>query len=590
MDLKTQLETVAKNHQASIQHLETKFDRLADKQSGRPSGSLSSNTQPNPRGNNSKAYQPPQSRNEHVNVVFTRSDKSYDLPDNPNDQQNNSENPINFDRDNENEEPIRFNEISSNIATALVCFATNSTYNFSKMIFDGLVKNVNNKVSKFLMYPRHYTRRARIAQSSALPPVADEPASPVRDVSEGEACPTDSGFIADQDKATIAKSSTLPHDTAPRDNQGVISARFADDAPIKGRRIDEEEGITRRVSSDTEEIRMDEGEVAVKKTSENTKEMATVLTSMDAEQSLQGELMFPLRCKDAHLVFNWEKCHFMVKEGIVLGHKVSGVGHEVDKAKINVISKLPPPTNIKEIKDKKGTKNVATDHLSRIDNNESSDDNEVNDNFPGETLMEMNTINEPWLVDFVNYMVGDIIPKGMTYQQKNKFFSDLKQYFWEEPYLFKVCSDEMIRRCVSGPETRTILDQCHHGPTGGHYGPKVTAKKVLDLGFYWPKIIKEAHILVRLCEACQKTGNISKRDEMPLTNIQVCEIFDIWGIDFMGPFLKLHKFEYILVDVDNVSKWAEAQALLTNDARVVITFLKKLFCRFRMPKALISDR
>ncbi|GJW88397.1 hypothetical protein Tco_0163737 [Tanacetum coccineum] len=73
MDLKTQLEIVAKNHQASIQNLETKFDRIADKQSGRPSGSLPSNTQPNPKGHNFKAYQPPQSRNEHVNVVFTRS-------------------------------------------------------------------------------------------------------------------------------------------------------------------------------------------------------------------------------------------------------------------------------------------------------------------------------------------------------------------------------------------------------------------------------------------------------------------------------------------------------------------------------------
>ncbi|GKE67273.1 hypothetical protein Tco_1521434 [Tanacetum coccineum] len=105
MDLKTQLETVAKNHQASIQNLKTKFDRLADKQSGRPSGSLPSNTQPNPRGNNSKAYQPSQSRNEHVNVIFTRSGKSYDLPDNPNDQQNNSKTPINFDSDDENDEP-----------------------------------------------------------------------------------------------------------------------------------------------------------------------------------------------------------------------------------------------------------------------------------------------------------------------------------------------------------------------------------------------------------------------------------------------------------------------------------------------------
>ncbi|GKC99736.1 reverse transcriptase domain-containing protein [Tanacetum coccineum] len=143
------------------------------------------------------------------------------------------------------------------------------------------------------------------------------------------------------------------------------------------------------------------------------------------------------RCKDAHLVLNWEKYHFMVKEGIVLGHKVSGAGLEVNKAKINVISKLPPPTNIKEIKDRKGTENVAADHLSRIENDESSDDNEVDDNFPGETLMEINTKDEPWFTDFANYLVADIIPKGMTYQQKNKFFSDLKQYFWEEPYLFK---------------------------------------------------------------------------------------------------------------------------------------------------------
>ncbi|GJZ61086.1 reverse transcriptase domain-containing protein [Tanacetum coccineum] len=152
-----------------------------------------------------------------------------------------------------------------------------------------------------------------------------------------------------------------------------------------------------------------------------------------------------------------------------------------------------------EIKDKKGIENVAADHLSRIDNNETSDDSEVDDNFIGETLMEINTRDEPWFADFVNYLVGDIIPKRMTYQQKNKFFSDLKHFIWEEPYLFK-------------------------------------------------------------------------------------------GIDFMGPFPKSYKFEYILVSVDYVSKCAKAQALPANDARFVITFLKKLFCRFGMPKALISDQ
>ncbi|GJY98309.1 hypothetical protein Tco_0515219 [Tanacetum coccineum] len=105
MDIKTQLETLAKNYQALIQNLKTKFDRLADKQSGRPSGSLPSNTKPNQRGSNSKAYQPLQSRNKHVNFVFTRSGKSYDPPDNPNNQLNNYENPINFDSDDEDDEP-----------------------------------------------------------------------------------------------------------------------------------------------------------------------------------------------------------------------------------------------------------------------------------------------------------------------------------------------------------------------------------------------------------------------------------------------------------------------------------------------------
>ncbi|GJX46106.1 reverse transcriptase domain-containing protein [Tanacetum coccineum] len=128
------------------------------------------------------------------------------------------------------------------------------------------------------------------------------------------------------------------------------------------------------------------------------------------------------RCKDAHLVLNWEKCHFMVKEGIVLGHKVSEAGLEVDKAKIKVISKLPPPLISKvleafwdmpilllqefdiEIKDRKGTENVAVDHLSRIENDETSDDSAVDDNFPGETLMEINTKDEPWCADFANYL------------------------------------------------------------------------------------------------------------------------------------------------------------------------------------------
>ncbi|GJS47500.1 reverse transcriptase domain-containing protein [Tanacetum coccineum] len=102
--------------------------------------------------------------------------------------------------------------------------------------------------------------------------------------------------------------------------------------------------------------------------------------------------------------------------------------------------------------------------------------------------------------------------------------------------------------------------------------------------------LKDATDYVMRCDACQRSGNISSRSEMPQNNIQVCEVFDIWGLDFMGPFPNSKGNKYILVAVDYVPKWVEAQALPTNEARVVIRFLRRLFARFGVPKALISDR
>ncbi|GJV26458.1 reverse transcriptase domain-containing protein [Tanacetum coccineum] len=124
----------------------------------------------------------------------------------------------------------------------------------------------------------------------------------------------------------------------------------------------------------------------------------------------------------------------------------------------------------------------------------------------------------------------------MSSQQKRKFFKDVKHYFWDDPFLFKSCADQVIRRCVSGQEAFDILKACHSGPTGGHYGANYTAKKIFDSGFYWPTIYKDAHDFVTRCDICQRQGKISQRDEMPQNSIQVCEIFDMWGIDFMGPF------------------------------------------------------
>nr|GFB85675.1 reverse transcriptase domain-containing protein [Tanacetum cinerariifolium] len=102
--------------------------------------------------------------------------------------------------------------------------------------------------------------------------------------------------------------------------------------------------------------------------------------------------------------------------------------------------------------------------------------------------------------------------------------------------IFLGCADQIIRRCVAGKEAIDILNACHSGPTEGHYEANYTAKKVFDSGFYWPTIYKDAFELVKCCDSCQRQGKNSQKDEMPQNFIQICEIFDVWGIDFMGPF------------------------------------------------------
>ncbi|GJV31397.1 reverse transcriptase domain-containing protein [Tanacetum coccineum] len=184
-----------------------------------------------------------------------------------------------------------------------------------------------------------------------------------------------------------------------------------------------------------------------------------------------------------------------------------------------------------EIRDKKGAENLAADHLSRLENPHQNEfeNKEITETFPLETLgsVALRDDNAPWFADFANYHAGNFIVKGMSTQQKNKFFKDVKHYFWDDPFLFKICADQVIRRCVSGQEAFDILKACHSGPTGGHYGANYTAKKVFDLGFYWPMIYKDAHDFVTRCDICQRQGKISQRvTDMPQNTIKVCEIYE----------------------------------------------------------------
>ncbi|GJR99290.1 reverse transcriptase domain-containing protein [Tanacetum coccineum] len=255
------------------------------------------------------------------------------------------------------------------------------------------------------------------------------------------------------------------------------------------------------------------------------------------------------RCEDTNLALNWEKSHFMVKEGIVLGHKISKKGIEVDKAKIDVIAKLPTHLPSKPFElmcdasdyaigavlgqriekhfrpihyasktmteaesnytttekgmfglwfiDTKGAENYAADHLSRLENPYENvfDPKEINENFPLETLNMV-------------LLRGDPSP-----------------------------------RCSS---TSSLLAIVTHG---GHYGANYTAKKVFDFGFYWPTIYKDAHELVKNYDSCQRQGKISQRDEMPQIPSKCVKSLIVWGIDFMGHFVSRGN-KYILVAVD----------------------------------------
>ncbi|KAK8560118.1 hypothetical protein V6N12_012921 [Hibiscus sabdariffa] len=463
------------------------------------------------------------------------------------------------------------------------------------------------------------------------------------------------------------------------------------------------------------------------------------------------------RCDEADLVLNWEKFHFMVNEGTVLGHKISSKGIEVDKAKVEVIEKLPPPTNVKgirsflghagfyrrfikdfskiskplcnllqqnqpfvfdkecksafeelkrrlisasvvvppdwtstfelmcdasdhavgaalgqrrgklfhviyyasrtlneaqinytttekellavvfafekfrsyligtkvivhtdhsaikylvtkkdakprlirwilllqefdlEVKDRKGTENQVGDHLSRLDNPHNQDrDVEISDSFPDEKILFATAI--PWYADIVNFLVSGIVPPDLSSQGRKKFRHDAKFFYWDEPYLFKQCADQVLRRCVPKEEQKDIMYHCHAASCGGHFGGNRTAAKILQSGFYWPTLFKDAHAFAKACDRCQRTGNISRRNEMPLQNILEVELFDVWGIDFMGPFPSSHGDLYILLAVDYVSNWVEAIATPKNDAKTVMKFLhKNIFTRFGVPRALISD-
>ena len=357
------------------------------------------------------------------------------------------------------------------------------------------------------------------------------------------------------------------------------------------------------------------------------------------------------RCIEKDLVLNWEKCHFMVRQGIVLGHIISEKGIEVDKAKVELIVKLPSPTTVKGVRQFLGhagfyrrfikgfsslskplcellakdakfiwdercqnsfdqlKKFLTTTPIVRAPNwqlpfelmcdasdfaigavlGQREDGKPYVIYYASETLNEAQrnyTTTEKELLavvfafdKFRAYLVGSFIivftdhsalkylltkqdakarlirwiillqefdlqirdKKGVenvvadhlssewNAQDKKHFFAKIHAYYWEEPFLFKYCADHIIRKCVPEDEQQGILNHCHENACGGHFASQKTSMKVLQSGFTWPSLFKDAHIMCRSCDRCQRLGKLTKRNQMPMNPILIVELFDVWG-------------------------------------------------------------
>ncbi|MCO5600642.1 hypothetical protein L7F22_054757 [Adiantum nelumboides] len=166
-----------------------------------------------------------------------------------------------------------------------------------------------------------------------------------------------------------------------------------------------------------------------------------------------------------------------------------------------------------------------------------------------------------------------------------------RNFTWAAGALYRLGKDGVLRRCVQEEERIELLEEAHEGDAGGHMSGEVTTRKLLQAGYWWNSMFKDAQEWVKECDACQQTGRPLAKDMGPLQPIQPLAPFMKRGIDFMGPFKNMGKYKYIVAAIDYVTKWVEAKALPDNTAKKIANFLfEYIISRFGCPLELVSDQ
>ena len=163
-----------------------------------------------------------------------------------------------------------------------------------------------------------------------------------------------------------------------------------------------------------------------------------------------------------------------------------------------------------EIVDKSGKENLIADHLSRLPPSAIDDESPpIRDVLPDEHIMSLGT--EPWFADIVNYLATDSVLPNLSASERRAFEKQCRKYIWDDPNLFRIGADDVLRRCVPETEQGSILRFCHEMECGRHYSGTKTAHKVFNAGFFWPTVVKDAHAFYLRCDRCQCTGIIGKK-------------------------------------------------------------------------------